>query len=134
MEKIKFGEKTFDLVPNGIDDFDAEKLTLRFESGAESLENVETLLSDAVNTKRIEILDEDGSLQRPLTGYVYLKSISKIKDYLIEIQTIPAAEEGGEPTYKEVKADIVEAVLTKADLRKEVEELSGLVNTMLGVE
>lgn len=134
MEKVKFGTTEFELIPNGVDDTQEDQLTLRFQLGERTVNEVEALLSDTENTKRIEILETDGSLQRPFTGYSYLKKISKIKDYLVEIKTSAPAEGEGETEQTEVRVDIAESILAKADLRAQLDELAKVVNVMLGVE
>ena len=121
MEKIKFGSTQFELVPNGVDDTTEDRLRLLFKLSG-TLAEAETLLTDPSNTQRIEVLETDGSLQRPLTGYVHLVKISKIRDYLIETVTESGAEGEQDTVLKEVRADIVEAVLAKEDIRAKVEQ------------
>lgn len=114
MEKIKFGEKSFTLITNGVDTFSDDKLTVSFQLGDVTLDVVETLVSDSSNTDRIEILDSDGELLRPLTGYTILKELKKVKDYPVETKLL---EDGTEET---TKADIAVVTLSKTDLREEV--------------
>lgn len=121
MEKIKIGSMQFELVPNGVDDTSENQLVLRFQLPG-TLDEVETLLTDPSNTQRIEVLESGGSLQRPLTGYVHLVKISKIRDYLIETVTEPGTEGEENVVLKEVRADIAEAVLAREDIRAKVEQ------------
>lgn len=122
MEKVKYGNYEFELVPNGVDTFTPDQLILRHQMGGMTTDQVESIAKDSNNTARIEIMDNDGGLLMPLEDYTVFGGIQKISDYLIETkQVADLVEEGQEQTYhvEEVRADIVIVTLKKTDIRED---------------
>ncbi len=122
MEKVKYGNYEFELVPNGVDTFTPDQLILHHQMGGMTTDQVESIAKDSNNTARIEILDSVGDLLMPLGGYTIFSGIQKIPDYLIETkQVADPVEEGQEQTYhiEEVRADIVVVTLKRTDIRED---------------
>ena len=129
MEKVKYGNYEFEMIPNGVDAFTADQLILRHKTGEMTTDQIETIVKDSSNTSRIEILDSTGGLLLPLEGYTVYSGIQKLPDYLIEEkQVADQVEEGQEQTYhtEEVRADIVVVTLKKTDVRDDAKEAKAI--------
>ncbi len=131
MEKVKFGEgSVYDLVVNGVS-FDEEKARLTFLSGEKTYEQVE---ADVTGCSRIEVLDTSGEVMEARSGYVYLDSLMKKKDYIIGIEQIEdGTDENGDTIYlnHDVTGTVMIAVLKKADMRKQVDDLQETVDMLI---
>ena len=77
MEKVKFGTEKFELTVNGVDPFTEGMLTLSFIPAGKTLKEVEDLLMNPQNTKRIEVLNE----QDDRTGISWICRPKDLKDY-----------------------------------------------------
>ena len=107
MEKVKFGTEKFELTVNGVDPFTKGMLTLSFIPAGKTLKEVEDLLMNPQNTKRIEVLNE-----QVLVGYVDLKILKITKDQELEY----LSEEG-------VRRDVITVVLSEKSLKESVTNL-----------
>lgn len=112
MEKVKFGTEKFELTVDGVDSFTKEMLTLSFIPAGKNLKEIEDLLLDPQNTKRIEVLNEWDETEQVLTGYEDLKILKITKDQELEY----LSEEG-------VRRDVITAVLKEKSLKESVTNL-----------
>lgn len=121
MEKVKFGDTIFTLAVNGINQFDDVSVTICFLPSDKKLDEIESMLENPSNTKRIEILAEDGELLQPLNDFIYLTDIRKTKDVVIDTKSIVPEVEGEETQFEEIRSDIVTVILKREDLREKLE-------------
>lgn len=112
MEKVKFGTEKFELTVNGVDPFTKGMLTLSFIPAGKTLKEVEDLLLNPQNTKRIEVLNEQNETEQVLVGYEDLKILKITKDQELEY----LSEEG-------VRRDVITAVLKEKSLKESVTNL-----------
>lgn len=112
MEKVKFGTEKFELTVDGVDSFAKEMLTLSFIPAGKNLKEIEDLLLDPQNTKRIEVMNEWDETEQVLTGYEDLKILKITKDQELEY----LSEEG-------VRRDVITAVLKEKSLKESVTNL-----------
>lgn len=112
MEKVKFGTEKFELIVDGVDSFTKEMLTLSFIPAGKNLKEIEDLLLDPQNTKRIEVLNEWDETEQVLAGYEDLKILKITKDQELEY----LSEEGA-------RRDIITAVLKEKSLKESVTNL-----------
>lgn len=112
MEKVKFGTEKFELTVDGVDSFTKEMLTLSFIPAGKNLKEIEDLLLDPQNTKRIEVMNEWDETEQVLTGYEDLKILKITKDQELEY----LSEEG-------VRRDVITAVLKEKSLKESVTNL-----------
>lgn len=88
MEKIKIGNKIFELITNGVTQQE-DKLTLNFKVGDFDLVSLEKLIENKANVKKIEMLDGTNEPIQFFYNYVNLREIMKIKSYSIsEVEMI----------------------------------------------
>ena len=112
MEKVKFGTEKFELTVNGVDPFTEGMLVLSFLPGEKTLKEIEELLSDVQNTKKIEVLSEDEETEQVFIGYEDLKVLRLTKDQELEYLT----EEG-------IRRDVITAALKEKSLKESVTNL-----------
>lgn len=112
MEKVKFGTEKFELTVDGVDSSAKEMLTLSFIPAGKNLKEIEDLLLDPQNTKRIEVLNEWDETEQVLAGYEELKILKITKDQELEY----LSEEG-------VRRDVITAVLKEKSLKESVTNL-----------
>lgn len=112
MEKVKFGTEKFELTVNGVDPFTEGMLVLSFLPGEKTLKEIEELLSDVQNTKKIEVLSEDEETEQVFIGYEDLKVLKLTKDQELEYLT----EEG-------IRRDVITAALKEKSLKESVTNL-----------
>ena len=112
MEKVKFGTEKFELTVNGVDPLTKGMLTLSFIPAGKTLKEVEDLLLNPQNTKRIEVLNEQDETEQVLVGYEDLKILKITKDQELEY----LSEEG-------VRRDVITAVLKEKSLKESVTNL-----------
>ena len=83
MEKVKLSSgKELSLITCGIS-VDAEEVTLQFLPGNDSLDTLNTLLSDPEVTSKMTLLSDSGEDLRIMNGYTKLESISQQVDAII---------------------------------------------------
>lgn len=87
MEKIKIGNKIFELITNGVTQQE-DKLTLNFKVGDFDLVSLEKLIEDKANVKKIEMLDGTNEPIQFFYNYVNLREIMKIKSYSISEEEV----------------------------------------------
>lgn len=112
MEKVKIGQEKFELTVNGVDPFTEGMLVLSFLPGEKTLREMEEILSDPQNTKRIEITNENEETEQVFIGYEELKVLKITKDQELEY----LSEEG-------VRRDVITAVLKEKSLKESVTNL-----------
>ena len=143
-EKIKFGkDKIFDIPMNAVS-FEEEKAKLVFVlPEGKTYEDIE---ADITGKDRIEILDVNGEIIEAKTGYIYLDSLTKKKDYLIDViqvetetEVVTVDEETGEEittikkiyTPENVYGTVMIAVLKRSDIRREIAEIKAIQDEMI---
>lgn len=126
MEQIRYGGTSFELVPNGLDDFTNGKLILRHRTGDKNLEEIKAIAKNVKTIDSIDLLDADGKLMQSLDGYVYAGSIQEIDDYLVEVRQ---TEQGQE----EVRADVAVVTFRLPDVREELKEVKAIQDEILVV-
>lgn len=131
MEKIKLGSgKELELIVCGIIG-DAEKVSLQFLPGEDSLDDFFALLSDTEETGMMKLLSETGEELRIFSGYTVLQSIGQELDAVIgytqDEQEIPI-------TGKLVTAVLRKPDQTEARLTSLEETVDTLVMESLGLE
>ena len=131
MEKIKLNSgKELPIITCGIL-VDAKKVTLQFLPGEDSLDALNTLLSDKEATKKMTLLSESGDELRIMNGYTRLESISQEMDAVIGY----TQDEAQEP----ITGKLVTVTLRKPDetdqrLTSLEETVDTLVMESLGLE
>ena len=131
MEKIKLNSgKELPIITCGIL-VDTGKVTLQFLPGEDSLDTLNTLLSDLEVTSKMTLLSESGDELMILNGYTKLVRISQEMDAVIGY----AADEEQEP----ITGKLVTAVLSKPDATEQrltslEETVDTLVMESLGLE
>ena len=143
-EKIKFGnDKIFNIPMNAVSfEEDRAKLVFILPEG-KTYEEVET---DITGKDRIEILDANGDIIEAKTGYIYLDSLTKKKDYIIDViqvetetEVVKVDEETGEEittiektyTPEYVYGTVMIAVLKRSDIRQEIAEIKAIQDEMI---
>lgn len=131
MEKIKLGSgKELELIVCGIIG-DAEKVSMQFLPGEDSLDDLFSLLSDVEETGMMKLLAESGEELRIFSGYTVLQSIGQELDAVIgytqDEQEIPI-------TGKLVTAVLRKPDQTEARLTSLEETVDTLVMESLGLE
>lgn len=143
-EKIKFGkDKIFDIPMNAVS-FGEDQAKLVFILPEDK--TYEEIEADISGNDRIEILDANGEIIEAKTGYIYLDSLTKKKDYLIDViqvetetEVVKVDEETGEEitviektyTPEYVYGTVMIAVLKRSDIRQEIEEIKAIQDEML---
>lgn len=112
MEKVKIGTEKFKLTVNGVDPFTEGTLVLNFILGEKTLREIEELLSDPQNTKRIEVMNENEETEQVFIGYEELKVLKITKDQKLEY----LSEEGE-------RRDVITVVLREKSLKESVTNL-----------
>lgn len=111
MEKVKFGTEKFELTVNGVSSFTEGILLLSFLPGEKTLKEIEELLSDSQNTKRIEVINENEEAEQVFVGYEDLKILKVTKD-----QELEYLSEGG-------RRDVITVTLKEKSLKESVTNL-----------
>ena len=112
MEKVKIGTEKFELTVNGVDPFTEGTLVLNFILREKTLREIEELLSDPQNTKRIEVMNENEETEQVFIGYEELKVLKITKDQKLEY----LSEEGE-------RRDVITVVLREKSLKESVTNL-----------
>ena len=107
MEKIRFGNTEYELVPNGV--FESkDNIKVTVQKGNNSVDSI----AEAANGNDvIQILDNDGEVMVVLRGYSDLKSAVLQKNYMIPVGTSTVA------------IDVVSLAIYQADLTSRVDTL-----------
>ena len=138
MEKVRYGENIFELVPGGFDLIKQDKLTIRHQKGEKTLDQIKAIAKSVTASDSIDLLNSDGEMLRSLDGYVYAGDIREIEDYLVEEKQVEVSgtgslAEGQEPEYatEEVRADIAVVVFRLPDIHDELEGIKSVQEDML---
>ena len=164
MEKVRYGENIFELVPGGFDLIKQDKLTIRHQKGDKTLDQIKAIAKTVTAEDSIDLLDDAGEVIRSLDGYIYAGDIREIEDYLIEERQIPVspvepdeestvqpengiepdetaesdetAEANQEPAYtvQEIRADVAVVAFKLPDVRTELERVQEELQTMNAVQ
>ena len=130
-EKVKFREgAVYDLVVNGVS-FGEERAQLTFLPGEKTYEQIE---ADLTGCNRIEVLDSIGEVMEARSGYIYLDTLTKKKDYIIGTEQIEdGTDDNGDTIYvnHDVTGTVMIATLKKADMRKQVDDLQETVDMLV---
>ena len=138
MEKVRYGENIFELVPGGFDLIKQDKLTIRHQKGEKTLDQIKAIAKTVTASDSIDLLNSDGEMIRSLDGYVYAGDIREIEDYLVEEKQVEVSgtgslSEGQEPEYttEEVRADIAVVAFRLPDSHDELEGIKSVQEDML---
>ena len=124
MEKIKLNSgKELELIVCGII-ADENTVTIKFLPGADSLDDLNTILTDPANTSKITLLSDSGDELQIFNGHTELQSISQEMDAVIGY----TQDEEQEP----ITGKLVTAVLRKPDETKQrLTSLEETVDTLV---
>ena len=131
MEKVKLNSgKELHLITCGIL-VDTEKVALQFLPGDDSLDTLNTLLSDPEVTSKMTLLSDSGEELRIMNGYTKLENISQQVDAVIGYTQDGAQDPitGKLVTVTLCKPDVTEQRLTSLE-----ETVDTLVMESLGLE
>lgn len=138
MEKVRYGENIFELVPGGFDLIKQDKLTIRHQKGEKTLDQIKAIAKSVTASDSIDLLNSDGEMIRSLDGYVYAGDIREIEDYLVEEKQVEvsgtgslAEGQGPEYTTEEVRSDIAVVAFRLPDIRDELEDIKSVQEDML---
>lgn len=125
LEKIKFGDLVFNLVPAGVNLADGGG-TITFQKGDATFDEIETLLESGGSITQIGL---SGEADWKRSDLVYAGRLTKQSDYVIGL------EEDG---VTEIKADVMIAAFRTPDLTEkiaaqaaEIETLKATVDTLV---
>lgn len=117
MEKVKYGETTYTLVPGGFDTFTESKLILKHLKEGKSLEEIQETARAVNSNDSISLIDSEGHLMRSLKGYTYSGQISEMEDYLVEEKVTPAEaknpQKAATDDMEEIRREVVTVVFSK---------------------
>ncbi len=117
IEKIKFGDQVFDLVPAGVNLADGGG-TITFQKGDTTFDEIETLLKSSGSITQIGL---SGEVDWKRSDLVYAGRLTKQSDYAI------CLEDDG---ITEVKADVMIAAFRTPDLTEKVEAQAAEIETL----
>lgn len=117
IEKIKFGDQTFDLVAAGVNLADNGG-TITFQKGRLSFDEIETILKSGGSISQIGLSSETDWKRSDL---VYAGRLTKQSGYVIGL-----VEDG----ITEVKADVMIAAFRTPDLTEKVEAQAAEIETL----
>jgi len=123
MERIKIGtEKEFELIVCGIK-ADEKQITLKFLPREDSLDSINTLLTDPEATAKMTLLSESGDELAIYNGYTSLLSISQEMNAVIGYKQ--------DPEQTPVEGKLVTAVMAKPDQTEQrIASLEDTVDTL----
>lgn len=138
MEKVRYGENIFELVPGGFDLIKQDKLTIRHQKGEKTLDQIKAIAKTVTASDSIDLLNSDGEMIRSLDGYVYAGDIREIEDYLVEEKQVEVSGTGNlaegqelEYTTEEIRSDVAIVVFRLPDIRDEMENIKSVQEDML---
>ncbi len=130
-EKVRFKEgAVYDLAIGGVY-FGEERAEFKFLPGEKTYEQIE---NDVTGCARIEVLDTSGEVMEARTGYIYLDTLTKKKDYIIGTEQVEDGQDDhGDTIYvnRDVTGTVMIATLKKADVRKQVDDLLETVDMLV---
>lgn len=133
MEKIKFLNKTYELVANSYQ-LQQDGGRIIFQPGEQTFEEIEAAVSAATS---IMLLEETGAPLASRTDLVYAGRLTKQKDYVIRTEKEETGtDEDGNPvyTYKDVTGTVMIAEFRLPDLREAYKSLEEEVtNTQMAL-
>lgn len=112
MEKVKIGQEKFDLTVNGVDSFTEGMLVLSFIPAGKTLQEIEELLLNSQNTRRIEVINEKEEVEQVFAGYEELKILKLTKN-----QELEYLSEG------DARRDIITVMLKENSLKESLANL-----------
>jgi hypothetical protein len=138
IEKIKFGDQVFDLVPAGVNlgEFGG---SITFRKGTTSFDSIEAILKANGGTAQIGL---SGETDWNRSDLIYAGRLTKLSDQVIGTEQVEVEtdKETKEPIYekKDIKGDVMIAVFKAPDLTERVaalevenESLKATVGTLL---
>lgn len=120
MQKIKFNNTIFTLFPGGINYFDKELLPITFLPGDKTLTEIDAIVSDTSNTRKIELLSEDGEVLEIFSDFICVQELKKMKDKYFCVEE--SVGNNGETQSVEMCSDVVTVTLKKEDLREKIKK------------
>lgn len=119
MEQIRYGGTSFELIPNGLDDFTNGKLVLRHRTGDKNLEEIKAIAKNVKATNSIDLLDGFGTRIRSIEGYIYGGEIQEIENYF--------DTQEGTPEH----INVVVVTFKLPDIRTELEDIKSIQEDIL---
>lgn len=123
IEKIKFGNQPFDLVPDGVK-LGPDGGTISFQRNNQEFNEIEAILKQNAIITQIGISGEPDWTRNDL---IYTGKLTKQSDYVIgtEQKENGIDEITGEPIYtiKEIKTDVMTAEFKTPNITEEMEEI-----------
>lgn len=130
MEQIKLGNgNQYILATNGIIELGNDMLQVIILASGWDFSTIEKDFDAESNTQRMEVLDDMGEPMDIKKGYTTLKSIKKVKSYTTG--QIENSNEEGNVTYEDVKEPVFVMILSRPDLRTQVESLRETVDALV---
>jgi hypothetical protein len=138
IEKIKFGDQTFDLVAAGVN-LGESGGSVTFQKGTASFDSIEAILKANYGITQIGV---SGEADWSRSDLVYAGRLTKLSDQVIGTEQVKVGtdKETKEPIYenKDIKGDVMIAVFKAPDLTERVavlevenESLKATVGTLL---
>lgn len=119
MEQIRYGGTSFELVPNGLDDFTNGKLILRHRTGDKNLEEIKAIAKNVKTIDSIDLLDGFGTLTHSIEGYIYGGEIQEIESHF--------DTQEGTPEH----INVVVVTFKLPDIRTELENIKSIQEDIL---
>lgn len=124
IEKIKFGDYVFDLVPNGINLTDKGGKII-FQEGENAFDQIKAILK---SNNSITLIGLSGNPEWNKDDLVYAGKLTEQENFVISTESIQIGETG-EQTFemKEIKGTVIIAEFRTPDLREEIAALNAKV-------
>lgn len=130
MKQILLGNgNMYELVPVGVYDMEGTKLQLLFRPGEKTFSDVESDFGNEDNTKVIKVIDRMGEIVKNKRDFIHLDSIEKINDYVVGSEEY--IDENGDTSSRNVTGIVYKIVLSKTDLREQVNNLQETVDFLV---
>lgn len=114
VEKIKFGEQSFDLVPDGVI-LGESGGTIVFQKGKKSFDEIEDILQNNFSITQIGV---SGMTEWSRSDLVYAGKLTKQSGYTVNTEQVMKGE--SEYMTVDVKADVMIAEFREPDIREQL--------------
>lgn len=127
IEKIKFGDFTFDLVPNGVN-LTNEGGEITFQEGENTFDEIKSVLK---SNNSITFIGLSGNPEWSRDDLIYVGRLKELENYIVstEMTQTGTNETSNEPIYEtnEIKKTVIIAEFRTPDLRDKVAALDARV-------